>query len=84
MRQPNGCSTLAPKSSAAKQWIKEEEHAQKKKKNYTRNIPWYSTTKLMKRFASLQHSFSSPTDEHCCGQWPNHMDKYVRTGTSAL
>ena len=24
MRQPNGCSTLAPKSSAAKQWIKEE------------------------------------------------------------
>ena len=24
MRQPNGCSTPAPKSSAAKQWIKEE------------------------------------------------------------
>ena len=24
MRQPNGCSTLAPKSSAVKQWIKEE------------------------------------------------------------
>jgi len=23
MRQPNGCSTPAPKSSAAKQWIKE-------------------------------------------------------------
>jgi len=20
----------------------------------------------------------------CCGQWPNNMDKYVRTGTSAL
>ena len=20
----------------------------------------------------------------CCGQWPNYMDKYVRTGTSAL
>jgi len=29
MRQPNGCSTPAPKSSAAKQWIKEE-LAQKK------------------------------------------------------
>jgi len=24
MRQPNGCSTPAPKSSVAKQWIKEE------------------------------------------------------------
>jgi len=24
MRQPNGCSTHAPKSSATKQWIKEE------------------------------------------------------------
>jgi len=24
MRQPNGCSTPAPKSSADKQWIKEE------------------------------------------------------------
>jgi len=24
MRQPNGCSTHAPKTSAAKQWIKEE------------------------------------------------------------
>ena len=24
MKQPNGCSTPAPKSSAAKQWIKEE------------------------------------------------------------
>jgi len=24
MRQPNGCSTPAPKSSAVKQWIKEE------------------------------------------------------------
>jgi len=24
MRQPNGCSTPAPKSSAAKQWIKEK------------------------------------------------------------
>jgi len=23
MRQPNGCSTPVPKSSAAKQWIKE-------------------------------------------------------------
>jgi len=23
MKQPNGCSTPAPKSSAAKQWIKE-------------------------------------------------------------
>jgi len=22
--------------------------------------------------------------EGCCGQWPNYMDKYVRTGTSAL
>ena len=21
---------------------------------------------------------------YCCGQWPNYMDKYVRTGTSAL
>jgi len=29
MRQPNGCSTPAPKSSAAKQWEKEE-LAQKK------------------------------------------------------
>jgi len=29
MRQPNGCSTPAPKYSAAKQWIKEE-LAQKK------------------------------------------------------
>jgi len=24
MKQPNGCSTSAPNSSAAKQWIKEE------------------------------------------------------------
>jgi len=24
MKQPNGCSTPAPKCSAAKQWIKEE------------------------------------------------------------
>jgi len=24
MRQPNGCSTPAPKSGAVKQWIKEE------------------------------------------------------------
>jgi len=24
MKQPNGCSTPAPKSSAAKQWLKEE------------------------------------------------------------
>jgi len=31
MRQPNGCSAPAPKSSAAKQWI-EEELARKKKK----------------------------------------------------
>jgi len=30
MRQPNGCSTPAPISSAVKQWIKEE-LAQKKK-----------------------------------------------------
>ena len=21
---------------------------------------------------------------NCCGRWPNYMDKYVRTGTSAL
>jgi len=28
MRQPNGCSTSAPRSSAAKQWL--EELAQKK------------------------------------------------------
>jgi len=21
---------------------------------------------------------------YCCGQWPKYMDKYVRTGTSAL
>jgi len=33
MRQPNGCSTPAPKSSAAKQWIKEE-LAQKKEEEF--------------------------------------------------
>ena len=32
MRQPNGCSTPAPGSSAAKQWL--EQLAQKKKKNW--------------------------------------------------
>jgi len=21
---------------------------------------------------------------YCCGRWPNYMDKYLRTGTSAL
>jgi len=26
MREPNGCSTPAPKSSAAKQWIKKVAH----------------------------------------------------------
>ena len=31
MRQPNGCSTPAPRSNAAKQWL--EELAQKKKTN---------------------------------------------------
>jgi len=25
-----------------------------------------------------------PQVSYCCGQWPNYMDKYVRTGTSAL
>jgi len=33
MRQPNGCSTPAPRSSAAKQWF--EQLAQKKKKLVT-------------------------------------------------
>jgi len=33
MKQPNGCSTPAPKSSAAKQWIKEE-LAQTKEDDY--------------------------------------------------
>jgi len=33
MGQPNGCSTHAPKSSAAKQWIKEE-LAQTKEANF--------------------------------------------------
>ena len=37
MRQPNGCSTPAPKSSAVKQWIKEL--AQKKKKIFGRWEP---------------------------------------------
>jgi len=32
MRQPNGCSTRAPKSSAAKQWMKEELAQTKEKK----------------------------------------------------
>jgi len=37
MRQPNGCSTPAPKSSAAKQWIKEL--AQKKEVFFCPDLP---------------------------------------------
>jgi len=34
MRQPNGCSTPAPKSSAAKQWIQLAQKKKKKKEMY--------------------------------------------------
>jgi len=33
MRQPSGCSTPAPKSSAAKQWIKELAQTKEEVKN---------------------------------------------------
>jgi len=43
MRQPNGCSTPAPRSSAAKQWF--EQLAQKK--NFVMIGQHYTTTKML-------------------------------------
>ena len=46
MRQPNGCSTPAPKSSAAKQWIKEL--AQKKEEPcLLKKVTWAITSSLL-------------------------------------
>jgi len=41
MRQPNGCSTPAPKSSAANQWVKEE-LAEKRRQSETNPANCYS------------------------------------------
>jgi len=42
MRQPNGCSTHAPKSNAAKQWIKELAQTKEEDSGFLSNVrlPW--------------------------------------------
>jgi len=38
MRQPNGCSTHAPKSRAAKQWIKELAQTKEEGSGFLSNV----------------------------------------------
>jgi len=53
----------------------------------------YSVTPLVsQKYGECDYSWKCPSkfqmetqiDWYCCGQWSNYMDKFVRTGTSAL
>jgi len=97
MRQPNGCSTPAPKSSAAKQWI--EELAQKKKTHLypPHNSSVYLTTITYVRrtgritngmrsgLSTLRDSVpSSPTPAPTSPEWPSHQYGSGLTASASL
>ena len=72
MRQPNGCSTPAPKFSAAKQWIKEL--AQLKEKGlYCVTITWFTSSYDSRRFATccclLLNLNADILADSAAGQW---------------